>query len=105
MITEHLGYQPWGNALLDDYELTIKLMLKELSIAYIDEAFMAQEALRDVKRFIRQRSRWVQGNLDCLAYLPRVIKSKSLTLRQKCGIYYFLAQPFINLVAGCSFLS
>ena len=89
MITEHLGYQPWGNALLDDYELTIKLMLKELSIAYIDEAFMAQEALRDVKRFIRQRSRWVQGNLDCLAYLPRVIKSKSLTLRQKCGIYYF----------------
>ena len=50
---------------------------------------MAQEALRDVKRFIRQRSRWVQGNLDCLAYLPRVIKSKSLTLRQKCGIYYF----------------
>lgn len=85
MITEHLGYQPWGNALLDDYELTIKLMLKELSIAYIDEAFMAQEALRDVKRFIRQRSRWVQGNLDCLAYLPRVIKSKSLTLRQKCG--------------------
>ena len=34
MITEHLGYQPWGNALLDDYELTIKLMLKELSIAY-----------------------------------------------------------------------
>ena len=100
MITEHLGYQPWGNALLDDYELTIKLMLKELSIAYIDEAFMAQEALRDVKRFIRQRSRWVQGNLDCLAYLPSVIKSKSLTLRQKCGIYYFLAQPFINLVAG-----
>lgn len=100
MITEHLGYQPWGNALLDDYELTIKLMLKELSIAYIDEAFMAQEALKDVKRFIRQRSRWVQGNLDCLAYLPRVIKSKSLTLRQKCGIYYFLAQPFINLVAG-----
>ena len=100
MITEHLGYQPWGNALLDDYELSIKLMLKELSIAYIDEAFMAQEALRDVKRFIRQRSRWVQGNLDCLAYLPRVIKSKSLTLRQKCGIYYFLAQPFINLVAG-----
>ena len=43
MITEHLGYQPWGNALLDDYELTIKLMLKELSIAYIDEAFMAQK--------------------------------------------------------------
>ena len=54
--------------MLDDYELTIKLMLKELSIAYIDEAFMAQ-TLRDVKRFIRQRSRWVQGNLDCLAYL------------------------------------
>ena len=70
MITEHLGYQPWGNALLDDYELTIKLMLKELSIAYIDEAFMAQEALRDVKRFIRQRSRWVQGNLDCQRIYP-----------------------------------
>ena len=59
-----------GKCFIDDYELTIKLMLKELSIAYIDEAFMAQEALRDVKRFIRQRSRWVQGNLDCQRIYP-----------------------------------
>ena len=76
-----------GNALLDDYELTIKLMLKELSIAYIDEAFMAQEALRDVKRFIQQKS--LGSRKFRLSSVFRVIKSKSLTLRQKCGIYYF----------------
>lgn len=96
---DQLGKKPWGDALLDDYELTLKLMMKGLKIQYIDQAYVSQEALKHVGKFIKQRSRWVQGNLDCLHYIPRVRKSSKLSRRQEMGVYYFLAQPFINLIA------
>ena len=51
MITEHSGYQPWGNALLMTMELTIKLMLKELSIAYIDEALWPSRSTERCETF------------------------------------------------------
>lgn len=103
-IIEKIGTHPWGNALLDDYELTIKMMLKGLHVDYMTETYVYQEALTSVKRFIRQRSRWVQGDLNCLKYLPRIIKSKELVLSQKIGIYYFLAQPWINLIADITII-
>ena len=62
-ITAKIGPHPWGNALLDDYELTIKMLLKGLHVDYMTETYVYQEALSSLKKFIRQRSRWVQGDL------------------------------------------
>lgn len=98
-IMNNLSHYPWGNALLDDYEFTIKMMMKGLKIAYIDQAYVYQEALSSYTRFIRQRSRWVQGNLDCLSYVKKLFQNKILSFSQKLSIIYFLLQPFINLVA------
>lgn len=94
-----LGPHPWGNALLDDYELTIKLMLHDLHISYEEQAYVSQQAVSSLKKFVRQRSRWVQGNLDCQRYWPRVLRSSTLSWRQKLGVTYFLSQPYLNLVA------
>lgn len=98
-IMNNLGLYPWGNALLDDYEFTLKMMMKGLKIAYIDQAYVYQEALSSYTRFIRQRSRWVQGNLDCLSYVKKLVKNKNLSFSQRLSVMYFLLQPFINLVA------
>ena len=98
-VLSKLGNKPWGTALLDDYEMTLKLMLEGVRITYISEAYVYQEALSSVKKFIIQRSRWVQGNLDCLNYLKRTMKSKRINKTQKLGILYFLIQPWINLIA------
>ena len=98
-IVAALGPHPWGNALLDDYELTIKLMLHGLHISYEEQAYVSQQAVSSLKKFVRQRSRWVQGNLDCQRYLPRVLRSTTLSWRQKVGVTYFLSQPYLNLVA------
>lgn len=104
-ILEKIGNHPWGNALLDDYELTIKMMLKRLHVDYMTDTYVYQEALTSPKRFIRQRSRWVQGDLNYLKYLPRIIKSKVLSQTQKMGIYYFLVQPWINLFADLAVIN
>lgn len=94
-----LGNSPWGTALLDDYEMTLKLMMHGIKVTYVPDAYVYQEALYSVKKFIIQRSRWVQGNLDCLIYLKPVLKSKSINNTQKIGIIYFLIQPWMNLIA------
>lgn len=103
-ILDKIGLHPWGNALLDDYELTIKMMLKHLHVDYMTDTYVYQEALTSPRRFIRQRSRWVQGDLNCLKYLPRIIKSKTLSRTQKLGIYYFLVQPWLNLLADLAII-
>ncbi|MBD5091353.1 MAG: glycosyltransferase [Lactobacillus sp.] len=103
-IIDKIGVHPWGNALLDDYELTIKMMLKKLRVDYMTDTYVYQEALTSPKRFIRQRSRWVQGDLNCLKYLPQVIKSRILSRTQKLGIYYFLLQPWLNFLADIAII-
>lgn len=98
-ILKNIGNSPWGTSLLDDYELTLKIMLKGLQIEYISEAYVFQEALISTSKFIRQRSRWVQGNLDCLSYAKLVASSNQLNVSQKLNIFYFLSQPFLNIIA------
>lgn len=103
-ILKNLGNHPWGNALLDDYEMTIRLMLVGITVDYMPETYVYQEAVPSIKKFIIQRSRWVQGDLDCLKYLPKVIKNKRITHTQRLGIYYFLAQPWLALIADFSLI-
>lgn len=104
-IIDKIGAHPWGNALLDDYELTIKMMLKKLHVDYMTDTYVYQEALTSPKRFVRQRSRWVQGDLNCLKYLPQIIKSRVLSRTQKLGIYYFLLQPWLNFLADVAIIT
>lgn len=103
-ILDKIGTRPWGNALLDDYELTIKMMLRGLHVDYMTDTYVYQEALHSIRRFIRQRSRWVQGDLNCLKYLPKIVRSDRLLRSQKVGIYYFLLQPWINILADTAIL-
>lgn len=104
-VMEKVGVHPWGQALLDDYELTIRLMAVGITVDYMTDTYVYQEALTSVKKFIRQRGRWAQGDLDCLRYLPQVIHSKEISKTQKLGIYYFLAQPWFSLMADLVILT
>lgn len=98
-IVKQLGSQPWGNALLEDYELTLRMMLKKFHIGYLSQAWVEQQGLTKVSEFLRQRSRWVQGSLECWRYFPTVLQSSWLTLLQKGSIFIFLSQPLFNLTA------
>lgn len=104
-VMKKVGVHPWGQALLDDYELTIRLMAVGITVDYMTDTYVYQEALTSVKKFIRQRGRWAQGDLDCLRYLPQVIHSKEISKTQKLGIYYFLAQPWFSLMADLVILT
>ncbi|KRK74763.1 glycosyltransferase [Companilactobacillus alimentarius] len=99
-----LGTTPWGNALLEDYELTLRMELHGLKIKYIDEAYVEQEALLSVKKLIKQRARWAQGGWNCWKYLKPITFSKKVTLSQKFDTYFFFIQPLINIFADFSII-
>ncbi len=57
---------PWGNALLEDFEFSTRFLLNGKKTLYAHDIVVYQEAVSRPLAFIRQRSRWVQGGLDCL---------------------------------------
>ncbi|WP_334328608.1 glycosyltransferase family 2 protein [Companilactobacillus sp. HBUAS59699] len=94
-----LGDHPWGNALLEDYELTLRMKLQGLKITYIGNAYVDQEALTSLKKLIIQRARWAQGGFNCWKYLKPVIKSKIMTDLQKDDVIMFFIFPALNLLS------
>ncbi|MBC2159787.1 glycosyltransferase [Listeria booriae] len=97
---QELGKTPWSKCLLEDFDLGLSILLKGWKSKYLGKAIVHQQGLTSIKRFIRQRTRWVQGNIQSMARLREITKSQKLNGTSKLDIYYFLAQPWINLLGS-----
>lgn len=95
-----LGETPWSKCLLEDFDLGLSILLKGWKSKYLGKAIVYQQGLTSIKRFIRQRARWVQGNIQSMSRLREIVKSEKLQGISKLDIYYFLAQPWINLLGS-----
>lgn len=94
---------PWGNALLEDFEFSTNFLLKGAQTKYCSDIVVYQEAVNKTKPFIRQRSRWVQGGLDCAQkYFSRVVKSPELGFWAKFEMVFFMLLPFFTVLVGFS---
>ncbi|HET9172398.1 MAG TPA: glycosyltransferase [Actinospica sp.] len=89
---------PWGNALLEDFEIGLRLMLAGWRIAYTVSAWVDQEALWSLRTLLVQRTRWAQGSMQCLRYLPEIWRSNAFTNAGLFEVTYFMAQPWLQLV-------
>lgn len=90
-----LGEKPWTKCLLEDFDIGLRLLLAGFDISFLADAHVAQQGLTSVRRFIRQRARWVQGNVQCMRYIGAISRSK-LPRHAKLDVYYFLLQPWLN---------
>ncbi|MDQ1131382.1 glycosyltransferase family 2 protein [Microbacterium sp. SORGH_AS_0888] len=89
---------PWGNALLEDYEVGLRIMLAGYRTVYTHDTHVSQEALPSARRLLTQRTRWCQGGLQCVRYLPRIFTSRTFTNAGALEACYFLAIPYIQLI-------
>ncbi|WP_245601249.1 glycosyltransferase family 2 protein [Mycetocola saprophilus] len=89
---------PWRGALLEDFELGLHLLLSGWRNAYTASAWVDQEALYSLPRYITQRARWVQGTMQCIRYFPSLWKSRSVKNAGALEISYFLIQPWVQLL-------
>jgi cellulose synthase/poly-beta-1,6-N-acetylglucosamine synthase-like glycosyltransferase len=100
-----LGDAPWSACLVEDLELGLRMHLNGERIRYVSHANVTQQGLVDVKRLLRQRTRWAQGNLQCISYVPRLIASRRIRNHALLEMMYYLLAPWMNaigmlLVAG-----
>lgn len=91
--------RPWHGSLLEDYELGIHVLLAGHKNRHLHDTFVAQEALPDFRRFTVQRTRWAQGNMQCMRYIPEIVRSPELSRAGIVEICYYLLLPVFQVVA------
>lgn len=89
---------PWGDALLEDYEIGIRIMTAGYRTTYVHDTSVSQEALPTARRLLTQRTRWCQGGMQCARYLPRIYASRSFTNAGALEAGYFLLLPYLQIV-------
>jgi 1,2-diacylglycerol 3-beta-glucosyltransferase len=93
-----LGDAPWSACLVEDLELGIRMHLAEVKIRYTSRATVTQQGLTNVRRLLRQRTRWAQGNLQCVRYVPTLYKATTIPNSALVEMLYYLLAPWFNAV-------
>jgi cellulose synthase/poly-beta-1,6-N-acetylglucosamine synthase-like glycosyltransferase len=91
-----LGASPWSKCLVEDLELGLRMHLNGVRIRYLPNASVTQQGLVDVRRLLRQRTRWAQGNLQCAVYVPRLMASRRIRNHALLEMMYYLLAPWLN---------
>ncbi|GGQ44322.1 glycosyltransferase [Couchioplanes azureus] len=103
-----LGGSPWSACLVEDLELGLRMHLDGVGIRYTSRAAVTQQAVVDLRRLTRQRTRWAQGNLQCARYLRPLVASPRIGLTSLLEMLHYLISPWLNalvtvvLIAGVS---
>lgn len=99
---EKLGSAPWTDSLTEDLDLGIRLALGGSRIRFTPEARVNQQGLADIPRLLRQRTRWVQGHIQCWSLIPDVYRSK-LPNRAFLDFLYLLLSPGLMFLSSLVF--
>jgi len=92
-----LGNSPWSSCLVEDLELGLKLHLAGVVIRYTSRGSMSQQAVVDLRRLLRQRARWAQGNLQCVRYLWPLSKSRHIGSLGLLDFLVYLVSPWLSI--------
>lgn len=91
-----LGDEPWSKCLVEDLELGLRMHLAGDRIRYTSTAAVTQQGLVDVRRLLRQRTRWAQGNLQCVSYVPKLVMARNIRNHALIEMLYYLLAPWMN---------
>lgn len=67
---EKLGERPWNDALSEDLDIGIRLLLQGQRLGYCNKGFVHQQGLTKLRPLLKQRTRWVQGHYQAWRYIP-----------------------------------
>lgn len=90
--------RPWSRSLTEDLDLGIRLQAQGWRNEFCHEAAVHQQGVAELKRLIRQRTRWFQGHLQSVRLIPLILRSAP-PLARIDGVYHLIS-PFLLLVAS-----
>ncbi|MCB1028312.1 MAG: glycosyltransferase family 2 protein [Microthrixaceae bacterium] len=93
-----LGDSPWTDSLTEDLAMGLELAAHGWKLGFCGDAAVHQQGLESIRPLLRQRTRWFQGQLQCLRLLGRIVRS-SLPARAKVDLVFHLTNALFTLVA------
>ena len=93
-----LGPAPWTRSLTEDLDLGVRLAAAGWRNEYCRTAAVHQQGVVEIKRLIRQRARWFQGNLQSWRLIPLVLRS--MPGRNGADLLFLLSSPALVLIAS-----
>jgi hypothetical protein len=93
-----LGPAPWTRSLTEDLDLGVRLAAAGWRNEYCRTAAVHQQGVVEVRRLIRQRARWFQGNLQSWRLIPLVLRS--MPARRGADLLFLLSSPALVLIAS-----
>ena len=101
-LEELSGFNP--QALAEDTDLTLRLILRGHRVHYALDARSSEEAVEGMRAYWRQRHRWALGHMQCaLRYSWKILRSQ-LGLRMKLDALLCLGVYFVPLLVGLSWI-
>ncbi|HEU4540497.1 MAG TPA: glycosyltransferase family 2 protein [Jiangellaceae bacterium] len=97
-----LGPAPWKNCLTEDLDLGVRLALGGSRIRFTSEAQIHQQGLANLRKLLRQRTRWVQGHFECWSLIPEVYRSR-IPSKAFLDFLYVLISPGIMFLSSIIF--
>lgn len=95
---DSLGTKPWTQSLAEDLDLGIRLLLAGWDTEFCSTTAVHQQGLVDMKRWVKQRTRWFQGHLQAWQLMPWVLGNLKGTRRADLG--YHITSPYLLLVGS-----
>src|SRR5919204_2496653 len=94
---ESLGESPWTSCLTEDLDLGVRLLLDGWRNIYCPTVCVDQQAVTQVRRWLRQRARWFHGHMQCWKLVPRILRS-DLGARSASDLVWYLMLPVAVLL-------
>lgn len=95
---DSLGGDPWSDSLTEDLDLGIRLIARGWTNRHCTTAAVSQQAVLDLRRLIRQRSRWFQGHLQSANLVPLILRE--VPGRAAADLIYHLSSPVLILLTS-----
>lgn len=92
-----LGPAPWTDCLTEDLDLGLRLLAGGWINNFCPTTHVSQQAVVNVRRLLRQRSRWFQGHLQCWGRIPMVLRAR-LPGRATFDLIQHLLSPALVLL-------
>lgn len=91
--------EPWTECLLEDFDFSLRMLLKGWRTRLLQDDRVFQQGVLTYRSFVRQRSRWCQGGIQCMRYWKGIRESRFLSSYGKIELIYFMLLPTITVLS------
>lgn len=98
------GAGPWRDRLTEDQDLGVRLLHAGWRGAQENGTLINQQGLNNLRRLLRQRTRWAQGAWQALSLLPKHRQVQGSLIARIDAVYYLLT-PLIQLLTGVALIA